>query len=134
MLFWDVLNTPTVIDRKAKSPLKLTGSEVPLDIDMDDHASIVELEDPDKTVTVPNSSYVAVLSDEKRTTVQRQRSERKKSISSTHSVSKSLVNFHSESQNTLLKSGSKAELHPSVAEKNSISSNIIKQFARTKRS
>ncbi|VDP42326.1 unnamed protein product [Schistosoma margrebowiei] len=56
---------PTVIDGKVKSRLKLTRSEAPLDIDIGSHASPVETEDPDKTITVRNSSGIADLSDEK---------------------------------------------------------------------
>ena len=44
---------------------------------MDNHASPLEIEDPDKTVTVPNSPDVAVLSDEKWTALQRKRKEKK---------------------------------------------------------
>ncbi|VDO65652.1 unnamed protein product [Schistosoma curassoni] len=64
---------PTVIDRKVKSQLMLT-SEVPLDIDIGNHTPLVEIEDPDKTVTVPNSSGVAVLSGDKWTSVWRKMS------------------------------------------------------------
>ena len=56
--------------------LKLTKSEAPLDIYMGGHASSAEIEDPDEAFTVPNSPSVAILSDEKWTTVRRKRSER----------------------------------------------------------
>lgn len=60
---------PTVIARKVKSSLKLTKSKIPLNIGS--HDTKVEIEDPNKTSTVPNGSNVAVLSNEKQTTVQR---------------------------------------------------------------
>ena len=60
-----------------KCPLKLTRSEVPHDIEIGNNASLVGIEDPDKTVTVPNSCGVIVLSDEKWTVVRRKRSEKK---------------------------------------------------------
>ncbi|CAH8628276.1 unnamed protein product [Schistosoma curassoni] len=81
---------PTVIDGKVKSPLTLTRSEVPIDIDIGNHTPSVEIEDPDKTVTVPNSPGVAVLSDDKWTSVRRERDEKKKAVGEKHLVIKSL--------------------------------------------
>lgn len=54
----------------------LTESEAPLDMDMGSHASTVEIEELDKTITVPNSLGVSVQSDEKWTIVWRKRSKR----------------------------------------------------------
>ncbi|VDP65673.1 unnamed protein product [Schistosoma curassoni] len=43
----------TVVDGNVKSPLTLTSNAVPLDIDIGSHTPLVEIEDPDKAVTVP---------------------------------------------------------------------------------
>lgn len=70
---------------------------MPLDIYIDYHASLVELEDPGNTVTVHNSPCVAVLSHEKWIAVRRKRNENKKAVGSIQLVGKSLVNSHSDS-------------------------------------
>ncbi|VDP01140.1 unnamed protein product [Schistosoma curassoni] len=108
-----------------KSPLKLTGIEAPLDIDTGSHASLVKIDGPDKTITVPNSPGVAVLTDEKWTAVRRKRNEEKNAVGITHLVGMSLVNSHSESRNALPNSNSKTEHHSSVTEKNLLSSSIV---------
>ncbi|VDP20308.1 unnamed protein product [Schistosoma margrebowiei] len=55
----------TEVDGNMKSPLTLTRNEVSLDIDISSHTPLVEIEDPDKIVTVPHSLGVAVLSGDK---------------------------------------------------------------------
>ena len=57
----------------------------------------VEIEDTDKTITVLNSPCTDVQIDGKWMAVWRKRSEKKKAISGTHLVDKSLVNSRSES-------------------------------------
>ncbi|CAI2728754.1 unnamed protein product [Schistosoma spindalis] len=118
------LKHPNLIDGKVKSPLILPREEAPPETNISNQVPLVDTEDLNKTVTVPNSP--GVLKDEKWTTVRNKRSEKKKAVGNAQVVSKSLVNSHCESQNVLPKSDRKRENHPGVTEKkNLISSNII---------
>ncbi|VDP80095.1 unnamed protein product [Schistosoma curassoni] len=116
------LKQPTMTDGKVKSPLTLTTGVVPPDTDIGNHAPLVETEDLDKTVTVPNNP--SVLRDEKWTTVRRKRNEKKKAVGSTQMDSKS-PNALPKSE-ALPKSDSRRETYPGVSEKkNLIPLNII---------
>ncbi|CAH8573272.1 unnamed protein product [Schistosoma haematobium] len=114
----------TLTDVKVESSLTLTGGVVPSGTDIVNNAPLMETEDLDKTVTVPNSP--SVMRDEKWNTVRRKRTEKKKAVSSTQVVSNSLVDPNCEPQIALPKSEGKSETHPGVTEKkNLITSNII---------
>lgn len=63
----------TGIDRKVNSPLKLTSSEMSLDVDMSSHACSVKFEEPDK-----NSSGMTASSDKKWTALRRKKMNGKK--------------------------------------------------------
>lgn len=115
---------PTLINDEVKLPLQPTRSKSPHGIDMSNHVSLVEIEDPDKTVTVPNSPNAAVLNDQKWTAVKRKR-KGKKANDKAHLVDKPLRNSQSESLNALSHSDRTADHHPSATERNLISSNII---------
>ncbi|KAH9592473.1 hypothetical protein MS3_00001266 [Schistosoma haematobium] len=91
----------TVIDGNVKSPLTLTRNEVPLDIDIGSHTPLAEIEDPDKTVTVPRSPGVAVLTGDKWTSVRRKRNGKKKTVGKTQLVSKALEGMLSEEKSSL---------------------------------
>lgn len=72
------LKHPTVTQGKVKYPLTLTGREVPADVDVGNHVPLVGIKDLDKNVRVPN--FNGLLSEEKWTTVQRKRNEKKKAV------------------------------------------------------
>ncbi|VDP41503.1 unnamed protein product [Schistosoma curassoni] len=68
----------TVVDGNVKSPLTVKRNQAPLDIVIGSHIPLVEIEDPDITVTAPRSPDVAVLSGDKRTSVRRKKVGRKR--------------------------------------------------------
>ncbi|VDO72912.1 unnamed protein product [Schistosoma margrebowiei] len=63
----------TAVDRNVKSQFTLPRNEMSLDIDIGSHTPVVEIGDPDETVTVPHSPVVAVLSGDKWTSVRRKK-------------------------------------------------------------
>ncbi|CAH8598860.1 unnamed protein product [Schistosoma guineensis] len=90
----------TAVDGIVKSPLTLTRNEVSPDIDIGSHTPLVEIEDPDKTVTVPHSPGVAVLSGDKWTPVRRKKNKKKKAVGKTQLVSKTLEGTLSEEKSS----------------------------------